>query len=420
LVICAFFRTVSVVGAVLLVTASPGAQQTVPAPPPQTPPVFRGGTTIVPLDVKVLDKNGKPVTNLTQSDFTVYEDNVKQDIRSFSAQRFTPQPVPAGDEPALIRVARPDPLEPQTRRTFLLVLGYDSSQGARVHGPGKAPDGALTFVRERLLPQDLVAVMAFNRATDFTTNHARIEQVLDRYRRSYERIVFEITEFHERYPRMPLPPALQADMDAIFTGQTPAEALTAMKAPRGQTDTRMRNAADLLLRIDPALARRANTQRDEPSFDDVQDFSGRVLHLTLSDAVAETDLMKVYGGIEYLRHLDGEKHLVFLGRRIAFKHTEDDARLAARANDARVAIDIIHTAGIEASEAKGRSPGGKLDLDDLFRVSSAENIAEISGGYYTGVITAEKALAHIDESTRFSYLLGYAPTNPAADATLRH
>ena len=38
---------------------------------PQQPPVFRGGTTVVPLTVTVVDATGQPVKDLTPSDFTV-------------------------------------------------------------------------------------------------------------------------------------------------------------------------------------------------------------------------------------------------------------------------------------------------------------------------------------------------------------
>jgi len=82
-----------------------------------------------------------------------------------------------------------------------LALGGDGSQhgldpggGALVVGRGRIQEpfdgiGALiAFVRERLLPQDRVAVMAFNRITDFTANHEQILAVLNRYAERHERI----------------------------------------------------------------------------------------------------------------------------------------------------------------------------------------------------------------------------------------
>ena len=47
---------------------------------------------------------------------------------------------------------------------------------------------ATRFVRDRLLPQDRVAVMAYNRATDFTTDRAPIQTTLKRFRQSHDQI----------------------------------------------------------------------------------------------------------------------------------------------------------------------------------------------------------------------------------------
>jgi len=58
------------------------------APPPdQAAPTFQAQTLLVPVDVRVVDGNGKPVTDLTQADFTILEDGVPQDIRHFANWR---------------------------------------------------------------------------------------------------------------------------------------------------------------------------------------------------------------------------------------------------------------------------------------------------------------------------------------------
>lgn len=50
---------------------------------PQQPPSFRSGVTYVRVDATVLDKNGRPVTDLTPRDFEVREAGVVQRIDSF-------------------------------------------------------------------------------------------------------------------------------------------------------------------------------------------------------------------------------------------------------------------------------------------------------------------------------------------------
>lgn len=167
----------------LLISITLAAQQA-----PQQTPVFRGGITIVPLTVTVLDKNGKPVTDLKQSDFTVLEDGVAQQIKTFSAEELKAGEAPSED--SAVTLARPAPFSdaaPATRRAFLLVLGY-----GHVQATAKAADGALEFIRGRLLPQDLVAVVAFNRATTFSANHELVAAAVERFKDTHVGIVERI------------------------------------------------------------------------------------------------------------------------------------------------------------------------------------------------------------------------------------
>ncbi|MBE3034282.1 MAG: VWA domain-containing protein, partial [Actinobacteria bacterium] len=144
-------------------------------PPQARPPVFRSAVTLVPVDVRVVDGSGKPVTDLKQEEFTIVEDGTRQEIRHFALQTFTPaEPVP-GAALALRRDAVS--FEPQTNRIFLIVLGR-----GKLQEPSKAVDALLRFVRERLLPQDQVAVFAYNRATTFTTDHQMVARLLERFK----------------------------------------------------------------------------------------------------------------------------------------------------------------------------------------------------------------------------------------------
>src|SRR6476620_8314647 len=47
------------------------------------PPVIKIDSSIVRLNVGVVDKRGRAITSLRKEDFTVYEDNVKQPISLF-------------------------------------------------------------------------------------------------------------------------------------------------------------------------------------------------------------------------------------------------------------------------------------------------------------------------------------------------
>src|SRR5689334_2767061 len=63
----------------------------------QQPPTIRSRTTLVPVDVRVVDRDGTPVTDLKKEDFTVLENGVRQDVRFFDTHALTaeaPRPGP--------------------------------------------------------------------------------------------------------------------------------------------------------------------------------------------------------------------------------------------------------------------------------------------------------------------------------------
>ena len=156
--------------ALLLTGAGALAQQ-----PPQTLPSVRVRIAMVPVDVRIVDRQGNPVTDLKQEDFTLLEDGVPQDIRHFSTQTLAADPA-ARDAGLALRRAPGADVAPANKRVFLVMLGRGRHQPV-VGGV----DALSAFVRERLLPQDRIALMAWNRATDFTTDHALIARTVARY-----------------------------------------------------------------------------------------------------------------------------------------------------------------------------------------------------------------------------------------------
>ena len=63
--------------------AAPSSQQ----PPPRQQPAFRAGVDIVSLNVTVIDGQNRYVTDLDQTDFSVFEDGVKQDLTFFNRRQ---------------------------------------------------------------------------------------------------------------------------------------------------------------------------------------------------------------------------------------------------------------------------------------------------------------------------------------------
>ena len=172
-------RFVSLLGALGLCLMAPWvgvrAQQ---APPPQIQsqvqsakqemPAFRSRITLVPLDVRVLDRDGKPVTDCRarlhdprERRAAGHRHVLRVGARARGAAAAGP-PVRAAPGGPRATGAPARPHVPAHRR------------------PGPHPGAVrrhrrlITFVRERLLPQDRVAVMAYHRITDFTTDHEQI------------------------------------------------------------------------------------------------------------------------------------------------------------------------------------------------------------------------------------------------------
>lgn len=409
--------------------------QTQAAPAPQQPPSFRSRITMVPIDVRVVDRDGKPVTDLTQEDFTIAEDSVPQAIRHFSVQALTPALPAAGaaEAPLELRKASGPDIVAQNRRVFLLLLGR-----GRMQGPSRELPALIDFVRGRLLPQDHVAVLGYNRATDFTTDHQKVVTVLERFKERHARIEAMLDQHFSGlqavYGSPAIPKKIQSEIDAVFGGMLRPRAIV----PGQMTDARqiaqdtrrtaeeLQRAEDLATREGAGLpdpAATATAERLDVSFDEF-----------ISGQTATThDFGNVMAGINYLRYLDGEKHLLFVTPRgLPLQRAESGKGIAAVASDARVALDIIFTGGTVGAPAPRFAgtgtrrqlmmppvPGAAAVFGQTFMIQDVRRMAELTGGQATAFRRADFALDRLDRATQFQYLLGYYPSNPAWDGKYR-
>jgi VWFA-related protein len=152
---------------------------------------FHSKVTLVPVEVRVIDRNGNPVSELTKTDFIVKEAGLVQEVAHFQAIGFEGEPAP---------------------RTFVLVLGR-----GRLNEPTKAVQALTDFVRFKISPVDRVGVVVYRRAIPPTTDHEKVAIFLERYR-----TVHPATEslLDRDYARVELPRLIQPDtrtaMDATF------------------------------------------------------------------------------------------------------------------------------------------------------------------------------------------------------------
>jgi len=405
-----------------LTTSAQSAQQQQPQIP-----VFRSAVTLVPIDVRVTDKSGKPVTDLKQEEFSIVEDGVKQEIRHFSLQTLTPA-TPEPDQALALRETAVS-LMPQANRIFLIVLGR-----GKLQEPSRAVDALIRFVRERLLPQDQLSVFAYNRATTFTTDHESVARLLERFKLMHEQVDFEIglqmSGLAAIYGSKLIPRSLQGKIDQMFVGSgllasqrvDPADAAASRVEvdARRQTDAQIQKEIEVFKAEAAAAAGVPNltawSELDEINTQMFADLSMEAFVATTAQTLQ--DLGNIYAGIEYLRHFEGEKHLVYLTERgLTLPRLEEDEILASMANDARVAIDTIETGGIYVGQTGGVMPEGRWNQTFAFRTLRA--IADLTGGVSSIAEPGVTAMDRLNEVTRAGYLLGYYPSNPKWDGSYR-
>ena len=397
----------------------------------RAPAQFRAGVTMVPIDVRVLDRQGQPVTDLSRGDFTIVEDGVPQTIQQFLRSSLEAEPAAAHAPLAAGPMSGPAAaLSPPNRRIFLIVLGR-----GRQTGPVKVLDALTTFVRERLLPQDQVAVVGYNRATDFTTDHESIADLLTRYEQKHTEIEALIAQNQNLVMGVlgpdDMPPFLQDRIDTIFgTGVYGAVTLPEPGSDVKRDEARAAfNAARAVDDVEAAVRLEAG-DGSLPGLGVAMDTGllGNYYEDYLGHAVAAlTDLGNVHKGLDYLRHVDGEKHLllVTVDGSLGLHDSRDEDRLAALASDARVALNMIHTAGVVSAPPAGARgpipavPTPSQVFNQTFSVRGLRAMADLSGGQAWAFQTGDHATARLDLATRFQYVLGYVPTNPSWDGSYR-
>ncbi len=415
------------------------AQGGVPAPDdprqllPQQRPSFSAGTVLVPVAVRVIDsKTGKPLTDLQRDDFTLLENGLPQQVGHFERRAFTPDAAPQpGTKPPIRETALG--LAPQNGRIILLVFGR-----GRLQEPSRALDALQRFVREQLLPQDQVAVFAYDRATDFTTDHEQVAQFIERFKKAHYDIDMEVRLAIESsmaavYGSKALSKGVRQKIDNMFTGPG---LLGSRELGKGETDASKRTAEEAARQV--GVAQRAEIAETNnrlyveavkalgadyagpppagwTSLDEIQTPQFATLGLdNFMQVTARSlqDLGNCYAAIEYLRHLEGDKHLVFVTERgMNLPRLEDDMDLTRVANDARVAIDTFQVGGLE-----GQQGGYWTDQSQqTFAFRGLRLIAEQTGGVSSISEDGMTAVNRINELSKSEYLIGYYPSQTRFD-----
>jgi VWFA-related protein len=154
---------------------------------------FSSTTQLVVETVTVKDKSGKPIDNLSASDFAITEDGIPQTIRFFEWQQLPDVPPAAAPAaPALppvpykrlahTQIAAENPGTTRYRDHRLLALYFDMSAMPPADQL-RAVDAAQKFIRTQSTPSDLMAIMQYSGGavqvlSDFTDDRDRLMRIL--------------------------------------------------------------------------------------------------------------------------------------------------------------------------------------------------------------------------------------------------
>jgi VWFA-related protein len=151
--------------------------------PARVQPTFRTGINYIELPVRVTDKQGNFVRDLTQADFQIFEDGWKQNISIFN----------------LVDVPPPDPKKPMLEPAVGTVRPFVLHEGDAVDGrvylfvlddyhilpqySYRVKSIVQSFVRQRMGPQDIAAIVytSVTHGSDFTQDRRQLTASLDRF-----------------------------------------------------------------------------------------------------------------------------------------------------------------------------------------------------------------------------------------------
>ena len=166
-------RVSSLVAAAIVATLGGAAMQ-------EQAPRFKGGVNVIQLDVTVLDRDGRPITGLASSDFTVLEDGRPQHVVALREVI-----IPALSAPATgwLRDVAPDVRHNQVPDGRVVVIVIDDGMLPADPAMVRYTKEIATGIVDRMGPGDLASIV-FTRdgrnAQAFTSDRERLLRAIDR------------------------------------------------------------------------------------------------------------------------------------------------------------------------------------------------------------------------------------------------
>lgn len=356
---------------VVLAVAGPGPKAQAPSP---QQPVFRAGVELVSIDVTALDANGRQVTDLTATDFSIEVDGDVRQVVSAEYVRSV-DPLRTIGAPRKV-VALPDEAyftsnakgAPSGRLVMLLI-----DQGNIRTGAARAVMNSAKKFVDTLTPEDRVSVVAVpgpGELIDFTTDHDKVREAL-------LRIVGTSDPLKGRFN------------------------LSVTEALAIYTRSNLQLAAEVIIRECAAVAPTDAERCERDVEQDAAQLAADIRERTNSSLSGMRAVMKGLGAVE------GPKSVILMSEGLVFEGLGGETdELAALAADARATIDILLLDVPRYDVTQSRRPNTPREDRDL-QVTGLELLAGATrGNLYRINTTAEYAFDRISRAIDGFYLLG--------------
>ncbi|HYI12674.1 MAG TPA: VWA domain-containing protein [Thermoanaerobaculia bacterium] len=380
-------RTLVALSSLLLLTGA-APQRSAPAIPSLGESIE---VALVNVDVVVVDRDGKRVRGLKQSDFEVYENGKLQPLSHFAEYRGEAAEGAAGVDAA-------ETTSPEQRRSIVLFVEKFKLQDFRIDPFFQSMK---SFVRETVRPGDAVSLVTFDGEAAIrvkpTDDVAAIEQALDGMRADFIGTQYDQTGH------------LASDVEAIRAFEAEG---AAMAASRGMARPVTSDASII------AGAARSYTVRAE------LDMKRRVAAINaLINGLAGVEGKKImllaahrlgsFVGAEY--YYAGGATEVPVGEADKLNNIERMRRLIANANAAGVSLYPVFPAGLDQTPGDPSIPNTTHQVL-VNEMAMRQEIAEKTGGL-TSYGTAEivKLLPRVADDVSDYYSLAYRASTRRSD-----
>jgi VWFA-related protein len=383
-----------------LALAAPAQQALRPSDDRSGQATFKSGVDLVRFDVRIVDENGRPITDLRQDEIVVEENGKALPLVLF--QRVT-EPAESYVEAALRAVSAQVSSNEAFPRGHLYILLFDQ-QHIMPGNEARARMAAEQFIRRRVRPSDRVAVYAVpgpGPEVSFTADRVRAIQALDTVRGMAQKTV------DSAFGRMTVYEAhrvVQGDVKLM------GDLLVRMAAESG-TDVVTAGG-------DAAGARRAAVGEDiRASRLALVENARQIVNQT--DAMSRQFLQRLADVVTQFRDIEGRKTVVlfsegFFQDNLA-RELETVAAAAAQSYSVFYTFDL-NQRGPSLTEASAPETTQATEIQD--RIAPLATLAVETDGMMVvdaGARTQE-ALDRIADQAQDYYLLGFAPSQAARTA----